>query len=81
MVVWDPQTNPKDAMHLMPILTPAYPSMNSSYNVGMPQMRRLTHEFTRAGRIMKGILAGEQNWDHLFISNDFFRLHIHYLQV
>lgn len=30
MSVWNPQKNHRDGSHLMPILTPAYPSMNSS---------------------------------------------------
>ena len=37
--VWNPRINPKDGVHVMPIITPAYPSMNSSYNVGLPQFR------------------------------------------
>uniref|UniRef100_A0A5K3G249 polynucleotide adenylyltransferase n=2 Tax=Mesocestoides corti TaxID=53468 RepID=A0A5K3G249_MESCO len=31
--VWDPRHNPADRHHLMPILTPSYPSQNSAYIV------------------------------------------------
>lgn len=31
----------------MPIVTPAYPEMNSSYNVGEPQLRTLKRELAR----------------------------------
>ena len=37
--VWNPVSNFKDSLHIMPIITPAYPSMNSAYNVGLPQFR------------------------------------------
>ena len=38
---WNPKTNPRDNTHLMPIITPCYPGMNSAYNVGLPQFRQL----------------------------------------
>ena len=37
--IWNPKIYPKDGLHLMPIITPAFPAMNSSYNVGVPQFR------------------------------------------
>lgn len=35
--VWNSLANPKDAAHIMPIITPAYPAMNSAFNVSWPQ--------------------------------------------
>ena len=45
---WDPLRNRRDALQLAPIITPAWPSMNSSYNVGVPQLRRIRDELARA---------------------------------
>lgn len=32
---WDPRKNPEDRKHHMPVITPAYPYMNSSSNVSI----------------------------------------------
>ena len=79
--VWDPKSNPRDRAHVMPIITPAYPSMNSSYNVGQPQLRRIQTEFHRSLKILYRIGAKESTWSEFFQGSDFFRQHTHYLQV
>lgn len=48
--VWSKAANPKD---LMPIITPCYPAMNSTYNVGAPQLHMLLREINRGEKICK----------------------------
>jgi poly(A) polymerase len=78
--VWNP-LNPRDGRHLMPIITPAYPSMNSSYNVGVPQLRRIQIELNQADQLMDEICGGNASFRDLFLGNDFFQRHMHFLQV
>lgn len=79
--VWDPVNNFRDKKHLMPIITPCYPSMNSSYNVGEPQLRRLKEEMTRANKLCNDVARGKKAWDVLFEGNSFFTQHATYVQV
>lgn len=82
--VWNPKINRRDGTHLMPILTPAYPSMNSSYNVGHPQKRRLQEELEKARELSVCINKGKKNWAHLFSTTEehsFFQQHQNFLQV
>ena len=53
--VWDPRRNRKDREHLMPIITPAYPCMNSSYNVSNSTLRIMMEEFRRGNEICEVI--------------------------
>lgn len=46
--VWDPTKNHKDGLHVMPIITPVYPAMNSSYNVNRSTKWLLQTEIARA---------------------------------
>lgn len=85
---WDPINIYRDSAHLMPIITPCYPSMNSSYNVGEPQLRRMRDEFLKAGKVCDTIMNDISTssisvscWEVLFEGSDFFKQHANYLQV
>ena len=56
--------------------------MNSSYNVGQSQLRRLRDELGRASQLTNDILSGtrKKDWNILFESK-FFEQHANYLQV
>ncbi|CAL8159295.1 unnamed protein product [Prunus armeniaca] len=79
--VWDPRRNPKDKYHLMPIITPAYPSMNSSYNVSSSTLRIMLEEFQRGNEICEAMEANKADWDTLFESYEFFEAYKNYLQI
>uniref|UniRef100_A0A6N2L8F2 Poly(A) polymerase n=1 Tax=Salix viminalis TaxID=40686 RepID=A0A6N2L8F2_SALVM len=79
--VWDPRRNPKDRYHLMPIITPAYPSMNSSYNVSSSTLHIMTEEFQRGNEICEAMEASKAEWDTLFEPFSFFEAYKNYLQI
>jgi poly(A) polymerase len=65
----------------MPIITPAYPAMNSTYNVSESTKRILVNEFQRGLQICTKIEKGEGDWRELFESLPFFTLYNTYLQI
>ncbi|KAK8805544.1 hypothetical protein WA158_002200 [Blastocystis sp. Blastoise] len=79
--VWDPKTNRNDATHLMPIITPTYPSKNSAYNVLPSTMKIMQMEMERADYIVSDICQGKQEWSALFEPSDFFEQYKYYLMV
>ncbi|XP_030938212.1 nuclear poly(A) polymerase 1 [Quercus lobata] len=79
--VWDPRRNPKDRFHLMPIITPAYPCMNSSYNVSSSTLRIMSEEFQRGSEICEAMEASKADWDTLFEPYAFFEAYKNYLQI
>ncbi|CDU18947.1 hypothetical protein YYC_01850 [Plasmodium yoelii 17X] len=50
--IWDPEKNVKDKLHIMPIITPAFPCMNSTHNVTYCTRSILIEEFKRAHSII-----------------------------
>ncbi|KAG2647282.1 hypothetical protein PVAP13_2KG580200 [Panicum virgatum] len=79
--VWDPRRNYRDRGHQMPIITPAYPCMNSSYNVSVSTRFVMIQEFTRAFEICQAIDEGKTDWDALFEPYPFFESYKNYLEV
>ncbi|CAA7029498.1 unnamed protein product [Microthlaspi erraticum] len=79
--VWDPRRNVKDVTHKMPIITPAYPCMNSSYNVSASTLRIMTGEFQRGKDICEAMEANKADWDTLFEPFAFFEAYKNYLQI
>lgn len=86
MPVWDPRENPRDRTHLMPIITPAYPSMNSSYNVSECTLAVMAEEFKRGDEVCGLVLAHGSggaltDWSKLLEPLPFFEGFKHFLQV
>ncbi|KAK8602494.1 hypothetical protein V6N13_057877 [Hibiscus sabdariffa] len=79
--VWDPRKNPRDRFHLMPIITPAYPCMNSSYNVCASTLRVMMEQFQYGNRICEEIELSKAQWSALFEPYLFFEAYKNYLQV
>jgi poly(A) polymerase len=79
--VWNPKIYPKDRLHLMPIITPAYPAMNSTYNVSESTLRLMKEEFARGADITFKIENQGLPWAVLFEKSDFFCRYKVYLQI
>lgn len=56
----------------MPIITPAYPSMNASFNITKSSMSVIQAELLRADGITDQIAVGKKPWGELFTKHSFF---------
>ncbi|XP_075104612.1 nuclear poly(A) polymerase 1 [Nicotiana tabacum] len=81
LAYWDPRRNFKDRQHLMPIITPAYPCMNSSYNVSTSTLRVMTEEFQRGNELCEAIEANKASWESLCEPFAFFEAYRNYLRI
>jgi poly(A) polymerase len=76
--VWDPKKYKSDGNDLMPILTPAYPSANSSYAVNKTTLRIIQNEFRRGLSITSSIFPNQKTepsivWQDLCQPFEFFQ--------
>eukprot|EP00951_Prasinocladus_malaysianus_P005447 scaffold38622_cov36-Prasinocladus_malaysianus.AAC.1 len=81
--VWDPRKNIRDREHLFPIITPAYPCMNSSYNVSESTKSIMIEEFKRGDMVLEQILLkpDNPNWTILLETGKFFTEFKNYLEI
>ncbi|XP_040898818.1 poly(A) polymerase type 3-like [Toxotes jaculatrix] len=76
---WDPRVNPSDRCHIMPIITPAYPQQNTSYNVSPSTFTIIMEEIKRGHAIAQEIQQGKATWSKLFETPEFFEKYQHYV--
>ncbi|CAG8772782.1 7817_t:CDS:2, partial [Acaulospora morrowiae] len=83
--VWNPKCDIMvyhgDRFHLMPIITPAYPSMCATHNVTQSTKKIIEEEFIRAADIADKVMVGAGKWSDLFAKHDFFQRYRYYLQI
>ncbi|KAM7171775.1 LOW QUALITY PROTEIN: poly(A) polymerase gamma [Macrochelys suwanniensis] len=77
--VWDPRVNPSDRYHLMPIITPAYPQQNSTYNVSTSTRAVMVEEFKQGLAVTNEIVQGKSDWPKLLEPPTFFQKYKHYI--
>lgn len=80
--VWDSKTDLKDRKDISPVITPCYPSMNSTYNISKATVVTLQDEWKRGQLLCENyILPGLKPWKELWRHTDFFLRYSNYLQV
>ncbi|XP_049882188.1 poly(A) polymerase type 3 [Pectinophora gossypiella] len=77
--VWDPRVNVSDRFHLMPIITPAYPQQNSTFNVSASTRTVIMEEFRLGLAITDEIMLGKCGWERLFEAPNFFSRYKHFI--
>jgi len=77
--VWNPKSNPGDRQHIMPVITPAFPAMNSTENVTETTKRILLDEFRRGYEVVKNVEANKASWKAVHDPFPFFSQFRHFL--
>lgn len=79
---WNPLIYPTDRNHIMPIITPAYPSMCSTHSVTTSTLEVIKDELLRGKLIVEKIMAQPgSSWAELFEESDFFTKYKWYLGI
>ncbi|KAL8294229.1 hypothetical protein RB597_008019 [Gaeumannomyces tritici] len=80
--VWNPRVYKGDSYHLMPVITPAYPSMCATFNVTRSSMTVIKRELQLAAEITNNIMCSTKPWKDMFAKHTFFTKDFkYYMQV
>ena len=63
---WNPEKNATERHHVMPVITPTYPHLNSTFNVSHSTLNLIQAKMRRAKETCDKVFNGEDNWDSLF---------------
>lgn len=77
---WNSITNPADANHEMPIITPSYPCQNSAYNVTNSHKKIIVNHMKSAHDLCQQISSENSSFSMLFQPHFFFSYR-HYLMI
>ncbi|KAL2145099.1 hypothetical protein VTI28DRAFT_7978 [Corynascus sepedonium] len=72
VAVWNPKIYASDRNHRMPIITPSYPSMCATHNVGRSSMAVIKEELEKGVQVTEDIMRGRRPWKDLFTKHTFF---------
>lgn len=82
LTVWNTEEmHRKPQNHLFPVITPCFPSMNSTFNVSHSTLRVIRQEFERGHAICSKVEQGEGRWGDLFLEPNFFGTYKNFIQV
>ena len=70
---------------MMPIITPAFPSMNTTYAVGQTQKNIILTEFEKAAKVTQELITNPNDpkirWNRLFKKFPFFKAYEHFMEI
>jgi poly(A) polymerase len=73
--------NPKTSQDVMPIITPAYPAINSLRSATKSTRQRIVEEFKRGAQLMNKIILKGAKWSTLVVPSNFFVKYQTFVQV
>jgi hypothetical protein len=78
---WNPDKNINERYQVMPIITPTYPHINSSFNVTENTKQLIQRKMLVAAETCDKIMRGDDKWDSLFNTCHIFHEYEHFLIV